>query len=881
LDQLLSTKLFIPKPRPDIVSRPRLIEQLNEGLYRKLTLVSAPAGFGKTTLISEWVVGCEQPVAWLSLEKEDSDPRRFLTYLVTALQKVSTDVGKDVLGMLQANQSPLTDSILTTLVNEIATIPDDFVLVLDDYHVIEAKEIDHALDFLLERSPPQMHLVITTREDPNLHLARFRARGQLTEIRVSDLRFTHSEAAGFLNQMMGLNLLEENIAALEDRTEGWIAGLQLAAISMRGQKDTANFIKSFTGGHHFVLDYLVEEVLLQQSEKIQTFLLCTSILDHLCGPLCDAVLLESTISGQETLEYIEGANLFLVPLDNERRWYRYHQLFADLLQQRLQEGSLPCAGERVMDVAELHIRASQWYEENGFAVEAFEHAAAANDIERAERLMEGEGMPLQFRGALTPVLNWLESLPEESLDAKPSLWVAYASTLTMIGKPVDRIEKILQSAEAALQVAQPDDEIRDLIGHVAAIRAMLAIPQNQIETVITQSRRALEYLHPENLSVRTTTTWTLGYAYQLQGDRKAAIQAHSEALSISQKSGNTMISIAAATSLGQIHESENLYHRAAESYKSVLELAGDPPLPAACEAHLGLARICYQWNDLDAAQEHGEQSLQLARKMENIDTPADCELLFARLRLARGDVGGAVKMVASAEKFVQQNNFVHLIPDIAAIQVLISLQRDEFENAAKLAEKHKLPISQARVYLAQGDAFKALTVLGSYRQQVEEKGRCDKLLRAIVLQATALHAHGKEKQSLRVLGEALTLAEAGSLIRVFVDEGAPMADLLSKAATQKIMPNFVNKLLIEFITEEMQNKDKTAQLHTPALIEPLSERELEILRLIAQGLSNREIGERLFLALNTIKGHNRRIFSKLQVQRRTEAVARARELKLL
>jgi LuxR family maltose regulon positive regulatory protein len=267
--------------------------------------------------------------------------------------------------------------------------------------------------------------------------------------------------------------------------------------------------------------------------------------------------------------------------------------------------------------------------------------------------------------------------------------------------------------------------------------------------------------------------------------------------------------------------------------------------------------------------------------MENIDTPADCELLFARLRLARGDVGGAVKMVASAEKFVQQNNFVHLIPDIAAIQVLISLQRDEFENAAKLAEKHKLPISQARVYLAQGDALKALTVLKSYRQQVEEKGRCDKLLRAIVLQATALHAHGKEKQSLRVLGEALTLAEAGSLIRVFVDEGAPMADLLSKAATQKIMPNFVNKLLIEFITEEMQNKDKTAQLHTPALIEPLSERELEILRLIAQGLSNREIGERLFLALNTIKGHNRRIFSKLQVQRRTEAVARARELKLL
>ncbi len=356
MEQLLTTKLFTPKSRPDLVSRPRLIEQLNEGLHRKLTLISAPAGFGKTTLLSEWVAHCERPSAWLSLEEEDKDLRRFLAYLVAALQTISTDFGEGVLGMLQATQSPLGEAILTALLNDIAAVRDPFVLVLDDYHMIDAQPVDQALAFLLEHLPPQMHLVITTREDPNLPIARLRARGQLTEIRVAGLRFTHSEAAEFLNQGMGLELSEENIAALETRTEGWIAGLQLAAISMRGHQDTANFIRSFTGSHHFVLDYLVEEVLLQQSESVQTFLLRTSILDRLCGPLCDAVLLDPSIPGQENLESIEGANLFLVSLDDKRRWYRYHRLFADLLRQRLQQGA---TGKKGTDVAELHIRASQ------------------------------------------------------------------------------------------------------------------------------------------------------------------------------------------------------------------------------------------------------------------------------------------------------------------------------------------------------------------------------------------------------------------------------------------------------------------------------------------------------------------------------------------
>ncbi len=409
---------------------------------------------------------------------------------------------------------------------------------------------------------------------------------------------------------------------------------------------------------------------------------------------------------------------------------------------------------------------------------------SANDVERAARLMEGEGMPLQFRGAMTPVLNWLESLPAELMDAKPSLWVAYASALTMIGKPVSSIEEILQAAENALQNTQSDGKTRDLIGHVAAIRAMLAIPQNKIETIIAQSCRALEYLHPENLSVRTTTAWTLGYAYQLQGDRAAATQAHTEALKISQTSGNIMISIAAAISLGQIQESENQLHQAADNYRKVLQLAGDPPLPAACEAYLGLGRIFYEWNDLDAAQEHGEKSLQLARKMENVDTPASCELLLARVKLARGDVDAAAEKLANAEHFVQHNNFVHRMPDVVTVQVLVSLFRGDLAKATDLAKKYELLISQARVHIAQGNASVALELLESYYQQVKSKGWGDEQLKAMTLKAVALDACGKEEQAIGLLEEALAIAEPEGFIRIFVDEGPSMADLLSKAAIQ-------------------------------------------------------------------------------------------------
>jgi len=888
---VLATKLYIPPPRPNIVLRPRLIERLNKGLPSGhtpgVTLISAPAGFGKTTLVSEWVADCERPAAWLSLDEGDNDPTRFLTYLVATLQTIAGNIGEGVLAVLHASQPqpPPTESILTELLNEITAIPDNFILVLDDYHLIDSKSVDHAISFLLEHQPPQLHLIIATREDPDLPLARLRALGKMTELRAADLRFTASEAAEFLNRVMGLNLSAADISALETRTEGWIAGLQLAAISMQGHQDAASFIQSFTGSHHFVMDYLVEEVLQQQSENVQTFLLRTSILDRLCGPLCDALLLDPATSGQETLEYLERANLFIIPMDNERRWYRYHHLFADLLRQRLHQRLGSSTRDTESRINELHIRASQWYEDNDLAIEAFHHAAATNDIERAERLIDGKGIPLHFSGGVTPILDWLESLPNEVRNARPALWWRHAAMLLINGQTAGVGEK-LQSAETALaailQGSEPDDITRNLIGQIAAATATLALTRYDVETMHAQSRRALEYLHPSNLFTRATANWTLGYAYLLQGDRVAARQALTEAISLSQSAGAVFSLILATIGLGNVQEMDNELYQAAETYRRVLQWVGDKPQQIISEAHLGLARVLYEWNDLDAAQQHGEQSLQLARQYEQIiDRYLFCEVFLARLKLAQGDVSAAADILARASQSARQQNFVYRMPEIAAVQVLAFLRQGKLAEASHLAQTYKLSISQARVHLAQEKPSEALAVLESWHQHVEAMDWKDERLKTMVLQAVAHHALGEKDKATQVLGDALALAEPGGFIRIFVDEGTPMSHLLSEAFAQGIMPDYVGKLLVAFEAEKQKSKDKSSVPSEQTPIEPLSQRELEVLQLIAQGLSNHEIGDRLFLALDTVKGHNRRIYDKLQVQRRTEAVARARELGLL
>jgi LuxR family maltose regulon positive regulatory protein len=754
--------------------------------------------------------------------------------------------------------------------------------VLDDYHVIEAQAVDQALTYLVEHLPPQMHLVIATREDPPLPLARLRARGHLTEVRATDLRFTQSEAAAFLTQVMALPLSAQDIAALERRTEGWIAGLHLAALALQGQPDATSFISSFTGSHHFVLDYLVAEVLGQQSERVQTFLLRTSILDRMTGSLCDAMVLDPSVSGQATLEYLERANLFLVPLDNERRWYRYHQLFAELLRQRLQQSTASSPGDAQSHVHELHRRASQWNEEHGLSMEAFQHAAAAQDVERAVRLMEGKGMPMHVRGAVAPVLHWLESLPTSVLDARPSLWVRSASLLLMTGQTTG-VEEKLQAAEAALQGAEADDTTRDLLGQIAAARATLALTRYQAAPMLTQSRRALEYLRPNRLASRATAHWTMGFAYWTQGDRARAHRAYTEAIALSQACGHIFTTILATIGLGNIQEADNQLYLAAESYQRALQLAGEPPLPVASEAHLGLARVLYEWNNLDEAAQHGRQSLQLARQYDRvIDRFVLCEVLLARLKLAQGDVAGAAALLSEAGQSARQHNFVDRLPEVAAAHVLLLLRQGHLVAAAHLAQAHELPISQARIHLAQGDPSAALAVLSSWRQQVEASGWQDERLKVLVLQAVALEAQGEQDQALHLLVDALALAAPGGFIRLFVDEGRPMAHLLSQAAARGVMPDYLGKLLAAGEAEVQQHED-TSSLPPPAqpLLEPLSHRELEVLHLMAQGRSNQEISEQLFLALDTVKGHNRKIFGKLQVQRRTEAVARARTLGLV
>jgi LuxR family transcriptional regulator, maltose regulon positive regulatory protein len=923
---ILATKLYIPPPRPGIVQRPRLIERLNEGLSsgRKLTLISAAAGFGKTTLVSEWIADCGRPVAWLSLDERDNDPVRFITYLVSALQTIKHGMGEGLLAALQSPQPPSTESILTSLLNEIAAIPDNFILVLDDYHLMEGKQVDQATAFLVDHQPPQMHLVIATREDPSLPLARLRARGQLNELRTSDLQFTISEASEFLNQSMGLDLSDVDISALEARTEGWIAGLQLASLalqglSMQGHPDSSKFIESFTGSHRFVLDYLMEEVLHLQSKSIQTFLLCTSILTRMCGSLCDAVLGSPSDSGQEppgqepgsqkTLEYLERANLFIIPLDNERHWYRYHHLFAELLLQRLHQSDSPLK-EEGGSVAELHRRASQWYEENGLELEAFQHANAANDIERASRLIQGKGMPLHVRGGLTPVLSWLETLPTTALDERPILWVMYAGALTTAGQTTGAEQK-LRAAEAALQGAELDIETRDILGRIANIRATLAFMQYQPDIAIVQANRALEYLRPDNLPVRNISTWALGAAYQQKGDRTAASRAFTEAISISQTIGHTFVNTLATLGLGRVQETENQLYLAAETYQRVLQLYGDYPLPNACEAYLGLGRINYEWNDLDAAEQYGQQSFRLAQQFDRvIDRFIVSKVFLARLKLARGDVNGAAAMLAEAEQSVRQNNFVHSIPEVVAAQVLVLLKQGDVEAAAHLAQTHQLASSQARVYLAQADPSAALAVLEPFRQHMEAKGWADELLKVMVIQSIALLAQGEKDKAVQQLMDALTLAEPEGYVRIFVDEGEAMRSLLEKLAPDRDHPlsGYVDKLLAVFtqpaaapkaaapvsaiispkfgrIESELRPaKDMPVEPESqPAksmLVETLSERELEVLRLLRSELNGPEIAGQLIVSLNTLRTHTKNIFKKLGVNSRRAAVRRAQDLDL-
>ncbi|MCE1254337.1 MAG: LuxR C-terminal-related transcriptional regulator [Anaerolineae bacterium] len=877
---ILTTRLFIPTPLPLAVSRPRLITRLNDGLQTRLTLLSAPAGSGKTSLLAEWL-GSQppDPVAWLALDEGDSDLTRFLTYLAAAIQKAA---GEDCLSvwtpLLNLPQPPPLETLMTGLINAIGALPNRLILVLDDYHRVDSPVFDKSLSFLLEHQPANLHLVISTREDPHLPLARLRARGLLTELRAADLRFSPPEAADFFSRKMRLNLAPDQISLLQSRTEGWAAGLQLAALSIQGLDDPGTFIRSFSGSHRYVLDYLLEEVLNRQTPEVLQFLYHTAILERFNAALCEAVLPENSNPARETLLYLEQANLFLVPLDEERGWFRYHHLFADLLRQSFTHHLTSTGTDVMATLAGLHIRASQWFEENGLELEAFSQATAAADIKRCIRLINGKGLPLHFRGGLLPVLNWLKTLRVETLNAHPALWVTYASVLSISGLTVETEEK-LQSAELALSGAEMDEFNRNLIGHIAAIRALLAAVSYNADEVISQSQRALQYLAPGNLAVRTATVWKMGWAYHIRDEREAALAAYEEAFSISEKTGNTLIQVSAATGLGNVLELNLQFPRARQIYQMIIQKVGEQPMPIACEAHLGLARIAYANNDLQKALEYSQRSRKIAERIDFSDRLIAADVLQARIKLAEEEQNAAITILDQAAANARQQKFTTQSLEIITMQVLVHLRRGEVNLAGQLAFENDLPLCRARVHLAQGYINEALLVLTAYKNEALARAWKDRHFKSLLLLALAGRLSGDSQTAFSCLEETLRIAEPVGLIRAFVDEGPEMAALLSEASAAGILPDFCTLLLAAFPAAALAGERVTS----PGAGQPdgLTSRELEVLQLIANGLSNHEISAQLYLALSTVKGYNQQIFDKLQVQRRTEAVARARELGLI
>ena len=928
---ILATKLYIPAPPPKIVNRTQLVERLNAGVHRKLTLISAPAGFGKSALVSEWVAGCDRPVAWLSLDEGDSDLTRFLVGLVAALQTIMANVGAGVQQMLQSPRTPATESILTALLNEISTVRDPFILVLDDYHALDSRPIDQALSFLIEHPSPSMHLVITTREDPHLPLARLRVRGQLTELRVTDLRFTRSEAAEFLNRVMALDISEADIAALETRTEGWIAGLQLAALALQRttstlttstqrDNDPHSFIQSFTGSHHFVMDYLVEEVLQQQPERVQTFLLRTSILNRLCGPLCDAVLLDVATSGQETLEYLEHANLFMVPLDSERRWYRYHHLFAELLRQRLRQSSASSIKDiqdienKEPGVAKLHNRASQWYEHQGLLADAIHHALAAENFERAADLVEREWPAMHrsyFRSTMT--FGWMKALPDTLVRARPVLSVGYAWELLRIGQP-EAAEARLRDAEHWLEATAPtaarvvvdEAEFQTLPASIATARAYHALALGNVPATVTYAQRALDLFPMEDPVGRGPAAALLGLAYWASGDLDMSYRTLADSMAGFQKVGNILFAISGTNGLADIRIAQGRLHEAISTYERALQLAttqgSKTVLQGTADFYLGLHEVHHEQGDLESAETFLSKSQELGEPAAHSPNwPYRLCLAQAHMKQAQGDLDATLDLLDKAERLYSRGPVPNVRP-IAAMKARVWVVQSRLTKALGWVHERGLSIEDdlsymrefehitlARALIAQYEHDRvensirdALKLLERLLAAAEVGGWMGSVIEILVIQALAYATLADIRAALMPLERALTLAEPEGYVRIFVDEGPPMAALLQAAAKRGIAPNYVSRLRTAFGAAEGQ------ALVTPPLgAQPilasgsLSERELDVLRLLRTELSGPEIARELRVSLNTLRTHTKNIFNKLEVNNRRAAIRRAQQLELL
>jgi LuxR family maltose regulon positive regulatory protein len=916
---IITTKLRIPQPQWHLVHRPRLTEQLDTALDRGpgLTLVSAPPGFGKTTLVAEWVATCERPVAWLSLDAADHDPARFVTCLVAAIQSIDSSIGRQVLQMLESPPQPALENLLARLVNDLAALPGDIVVVLDDYHLVDSVPIDQALAVVLEHMPPRMRLVIITREDPCLPLARLRGHAQLTELRAADLRFTPDEATEFLERTVGLELSADDVAALEARTEGWIAGLRLAAVSMAGRDDPADFIAAFTGSHRFVMDYLVEEVLHQQPADLQAFLLSTSILDRMCGPLTDALVAGAPATGQATLESLERANLLTIPLDDERRWYRYHHLFAEVLQARL-------IAERAETVPELHRRASTWFEANGLRPDAIRHALAARDHERAADLIDdefSERVDTSFRSETW--LGWVQALPDELIRSRPRLSLGYAWEMLFLGR-LEEAAARLHDAERLLDreiqqlmappVGSPTtapDAGRLLAGQRAALAIAQAFHAQAIGDVAGTRRHAgqvLELAAESSDRDRGLAGSLLALASWTSGDLEAAARSMTGAIRRLRRGGFHLFATSGATVLGQVLVAQGRLTDAVHAYQEAIRFAtangvGDGTIAL----DLGLAETAVERGDPETATEHLRRAHAISA---HATTPDDAYHLCrtrAHVLASRGDLDGALDQLEQAEHLHSRGP----IPDVrptTAMRARVWLRQGRAADAAAWARTSGFGFGDQPTFLHE---FEHLTLarldlarrvegsdLQGFLQRLLEAaragGRGGSVIEILALQALAHQRDGDHDTALETLGRALELAEPEGHVAVFVAEGKTMEALLRRligsgprrqgsSRTEEASPAVPSAAAATHARRVLSAFESGGQA-TPAphpLIEPLSRRELEVLRLIADGLSNQEISDRLFLALSTVKGHTSRVFDKLAVQRRTEAVARARELGLL
>jgi LuxR family maltose regulon positive regulatory protein len=891
---LLQTKLFKPRPRPNLVRRPHIIEKLKEGLARKLILVSAPAGYGKSTLLSEWAETEGHQVAWLSIDEGDNDLKRFFSYLILAAQKVDEHLGQDVLPALQASDNPQIESLLTYFINDIIESTEEFALILDDYHLIENKEIHDGIQFLIDHVPPNLHIIIASRVDPPLPLMRLRARDQLTEIRLQDLRFTESETRAFLNDEMGLDLGTDDVTALYTRTEGWITGLHLAALSMQNREDRHDFVRVFSGGHHYIIDYLVGEVLSSQTDEVQSFLLLTSILDRFSAPLCDAVL--DISDSNEHLQYLNAHNVFLIPLDDERIWFRYHHLFSDFLNQRLLERD---PGK----VYELHLRASQWLEQNSYFSEAINHRLLGEDYEGAAELIEHIGPEMMMRNEFDQLTKWLNTIPEDLVQLCPWLCIIWAWMYDRWAQ-FDLGEKYLRHAETALNnpaSSIADDAEKIIRGQIAAIRALYSLKKGQIPQSVEHSNQALRYL-PEGYFNRGVASFTLGWAKQLMGDLPEAILAYEEGRKASLAVGNHILAQVIILEIGILYYLQGRLHSAAETINEAIQFKYEKsqiPIPYAGSAHVSLALILREWNELDIALKHLHEGIEIGTQSWIVDAVTAGYATTALVQLAQSNLDAAKEACEKAEHMVKDTPDLEpeTISRTLDSRVRIMLAQDQPSAALRLFQVKGIRVDdQIKRYLDFDHIVLARAMIHMLRknpssqdfEQVHKllaqlidltrsSGYFNQLIQVLTLQALAFSAEGNHKQALNSLEEALLLAEPEGYVRTFIDEGIPMQTLLQEFKPHQNLGNYAEKLLHAFEGVKVESDLIPVQ----KLVEPLSKRELEVLRMLKTELSGPEIAKEMMVSLNTLRTHTKNIYAKLGVGNRRSAVRKAREIDLI